>query len=72
MSPRISRTIVKNIYATAAPLLNASALILWTKLFPTLGFYNLFPDALVAGIILHYIDYGIVVPWFFRLEEALR
>ncbi|MBI2041489.1 MAG: hypothetical protein HYT20_00530 [Candidatus Nealsonbacteria bacterium] len=72
MSQKLSRAIVKNLYATAAPMLNAVALIMWTKLYPELGFYRIFPDALIAGMILHYIDYGVVVPWFFRLEEALK
>ena len=68
---KLSRAVVKNIYATAAPLLNALALIMWTKLYPELGFYYIVPDALIAGTILHYIDYGVVVPWFFHLEFFL-
>ena len=71
-SKKLSRAVVKNIYATAASLLNALALIMWTKLYPELGFYYIVPDALIAGTILHYIDYGVVVPWFFHLERAFK
>lgn len=71
-SPKLSRVLVKNTYATAAPLFNAVALMLWTNVYPELNFSNLFPDALIAGVILHFIDYGIIVPWFFRIEEAFQ
>jgi len=72
MSPHLSLVLVKNVYATVAPILSAIALVLWNKIYPEFGFSIFFPDALIAGIILHYIDYGIVVPWSFKIAEALH
>ncbi|TSC79803.1 MAG: hypothetical protein G01um101429_330 [Parcubacteria group bacterium Gr01-1014_29] len=68
----VGLVLVKNSYATLAPLLNALALIFWTFLFPSLGFHILWPGALIAGVILDFLDRGVVVPWFFKLGDALK
>lgn len=67
----IGLVLVKNSYTTFAPLLNAIALISWTFLFPTLGFHSFWPGALIAGVMLDFLDRGVVVPWFFKLGDAL-
>lgn len=64
--------IVKNAYYTSAPFLCAVALVLWTGVFPGLGFQHLWPQAILAGVVLDFIDHGIVVPWFFRIADALK
>ncbi|QQG46583.1 MAG: hypothetical protein HYY55_01920 [Candidatus Niyogibacteria bacterium] len=70
LTHNVSRQLTKNFYLALAPFLNAGALMLWTLLFPSLGFVSFWPNALLAGFILHFIDEGIVVPWFFKLTEA--
>ncbi len=72
LSQKLAQVLVKNAYLTLAPFLNALALILWTRFIPSLGFHRFWPDAILAGLILDFVDHGIVVPWFFRLAQALR
>jgi hypothetical protein len=72
VSHKLAYVLVKNAYLTLSPLLSAIALLLWTRLMPSLGFNRFWPDAFLAGLLLDFIDHGIVVPWFFRLAEALR
>lgn len=67
---KLAYVLIKNSYLTLSPLLSAIALRLWTRLVPSLGFYRLWPDALLAGLLLDFVDHGIVVPWFFRIAEA--
>lgn len=62
--------IIKNLYYTFFPFSNALFLICWSKVSKKMRFIKFWPDALLAGIILHYIDIGIVVPWFFRTAEV--
>lgn len=69
---KIAFALIKNMYLTFAPFLNAVALIIWSKFIPTLGFYEFWPAAFLAGLLLDFIDRGIIVPWFFRLNGALR
>jgi hypothetical protein len=68
---KLAYVLVKNAYLTLSPLLSGIALLMWTRSMPALGFYRLWPDALMAGLLLDFIDHGIIVPWFFRLAEVL-
>ena len=68
----LAHTLVKSAYMTLAPFLSGLALIAWTRVMPSLGFGRFWPDAFLAGLMLDFIDHGIVVPWTFRIAEALH
>lgn len=69
---KIAFALIKNVYLTSAPFLNAAALIIWSTFIPALGFSKFWPAAFLAGLLLDFIDRGIIVPWFFHLNEALN
>ena len=71
-SHELAFVLVKNTYLILSPFLRGLALLIWTRIMPSLGFYRFWPDALMAGLLLDFIDHGIIVPWFFRLAEVLR
>ena len=72
LSHKLAHILVKNAYLTLSPMLSGFALLIWTRLMPSLGFYRFWPDAIIAGLLLDFIDHGIIVPWFFRLAEVLK
>lgn len=70
LTEKQSVTIVKNLYLTLFPFSNGLFLLLWSKVSKKMRFTKFWPEALLAGIVLHYIDIGIIVPWFFRIAEV--
>jgi hypothetical protein len=66
-----TESLAENIYITFGPLINAFLLIFWTLFIPSLGFTEICPGALLAGLVLHFLDIGVVRKWtkYFQLNK---
>lgn len=71
-SEKVAIVALKSAWATLSPFLNAGALMIWTFFIPSFGFHAFWPAALYGGLILYFIDKGIVIPWFFGFRDARK
>lgn len=63
VSEKTGLAVAENVYVMFGPIINAWLLIFWTLFVPSLGFYTLWPSALLGGLILHFLDVGLMRRW---------
>ncbi len=63
VSKKTALGVAENIYVMSGPFANAVLMMFWTIFIPSLGFHMLWPEALLAGLILHFLDIGVARRW---------
>lgn len=54
--------VIELLYSIFGPFTNALMLVFWSWLIPSLDFGSFWPNALLAGLVLHYLDIAVMRP----------